>query len=152
MQCPRTACPCAPNTLAISLEADAHAQLDLKNQEAPKMSDTSFDGQRITAGTGLILSPTSPLSPASLFTPTPKAARRVLEFFTAQINNDPTRRAYLNAARRFAVPGARATASLSSPTCRPSTSPPSSRICRESSPRPPSSSTWPRCACSLTGW
>jgi site-specific recombinase XerD len=38
----------------------------------------------------------------ALFTPTPKAARRVLEFFTAQINNDHTRRAYLNAARRFA--------------------------------------------------
>ena len=65
------------------------------------MSDTSFDGQRITAGTELILSPASPLPPASLFTPTPKAARRVLEFFTAQINNDHTRRAYLSAARRF---------------------------------------------------
>jgi hypothetical protein len=60
-----------------------------------------FDGQGITAGTGLILSPASPLPPASLFTPTPEAARRVLEFFTAQINNDHTRRAYLNAARRF---------------------------------------------------
>ena len=65
------------------------------------MSDTSFDGQGITAGTELILSPASPLPPASLFTPTPKAARRVLEFFTAQINNPHTRRAYLNAARRF---------------------------------------------------
>src|SRR5712692_7008115 len=40
--------------------------------------------------------------PARLFTPTPKAARRVLEFFTAQINNDHTRKAYLNATRRFA--------------------------------------------------
>jgi site-specific recombinase XerD len=40
--------------------------------------------------------------PAPLFAPTPKAARRVLEFFTAQINNDHTRKAYLNAARRFA--------------------------------------------------
>ena len=37
----------------------------------------------------------------ALFTPTPKAAQRVLEFFTAQINNDHTRRAYLNATRRF---------------------------------------------------
>jgi len=36
-----------------------------------------------------------------LFTPAPKAAQRVLEFFTAQINNDHTRRAYLNATRRF---------------------------------------------------
>src|SRR6202011_1574435 len=41
--------------------------------------------------------------PAPLFTPTPKAAQRVLEFFTAQINNDHTRRAYVNATRRFAV-------------------------------------------------
>jgi site-specific recombinase XerD len=40
---------------------------------------------------------------APLFTPTPKAAQRVLEFFTAQINNDHTRRAYLNATRRFAA-------------------------------------------------
>jgi hypothetical protein len=37
----------------------------------------------------------------ALFTPTPKA-KRVLEFFTAQINNDHTRKAYLNATRRFA--------------------------------------------------
>jgi site-specific recombinase XerD len=39
---------------------------------------------------------------SSLYTPTPKAAQRVLEFFTAQINNDHTRKAYLNATRRFA--------------------------------------------------
>ena len=41
--------------------------------------------------------------PAALFTPTPQAARRMLEFFTAQINNPHTRRAYLNATRRFAA-------------------------------------------------
>ena len=41
--------------------------------------------------------------PAPLFTPTPQAAQRMLEFFTAQINNPHTRRAYLNAARRFAA-------------------------------------------------
>jgi hypothetical protein len=40
--------------------------------------------------------------PVALFAPTPKAAKRALEFFTAQINNDHTRKAYLNAARRFA--------------------------------------------------
>jgi hypothetical protein len=40
--------------------------------------------------------------PAPLYAPTPKAAQRVLEFFTAQINNDHTRKAYLNASRRFA--------------------------------------------------
>ncbi|HEY7333562.1 MAG TPA: hypothetical protein VH639_01670 [Bryobacteraceae bacterium] len=37
-----------------------------------------------------------------IFASTPKAAKRVLEFFTAQINNDQTRKAYMNAARRFA--------------------------------------------------
>ena len=50
----------------------------------------------------IILSPVAALQPAPLFTPTPKAAKRVLEFFTAQINNDHTRKAYLNATRRFA--------------------------------------------------
>jgi site-specific recombinase XerD len=52
--------------------------------------------------TALILSPAPGLLPARLFAPTPKAAQRVLEFFTAQVNNDHTRKAYLNAARRFA--------------------------------------------------
>jgi site-specific recombinase XerD len=51
----------------------------------------------------LILSPAPGLLPARLFAPTPKAARRVVEFFTAQINNDHTRKAYLNATRRFAA-------------------------------------------------
>jgi site-specific recombinase XerD len=41
--------------------------------------------------------------PAPLFAPTPAAARRVIEFFTAQVNNDHTRRAYINAAKRFAA-------------------------------------------------
>ena len=31
--------------------------------------------------------------PAPLFTPTPQAAKRMLEFFTAQLNNPHTRRA-----------------------------------------------------------
>ena len=52
--------------------------------------------------TEIILSPAPELQPAPLFTPTPKAAKRVLEFFTAQINNNHTRKAYLNATRRFA--------------------------------------------------
>jgi site-specific recombinase XerD len=50
----------------------------------------------------LIISPALSLTPAPLYSPTPKAAKRVLEFFTAQINNDHTRLAYLNATRRFA--------------------------------------------------
>ncbi len=51
----------------------------------------------MTDTAGLILSPV----PAPLFTPTRKAAKRVLEFFTAQINNDRTRKAYLNSRRPF---------------------------------------------------
>ncbi len=50
----------------------------------------------------LILPPAPSLTSAALYAPTPKAAQRVLEFFTAQINNDHTRKAYLNATRRFA--------------------------------------------------
>ena len=53
--------------------------------------------------TELTISPGTEQQPAPLFTPTPQAARRMLEFFTAQINNPHTRRAYLNAARRFAA-------------------------------------------------
>ena len=49
-----------------------------------------------------ILPPAPSLTSAALYAPTPKAAQRVLEFFTAQINNDHTRKAYLNATRRFA--------------------------------------------------
>ena len=43
---------------------------------------------------GLIVSPASGLILARLFSPTPKAAKCVLEFFTAQVNNTHTRRAY----------------------------------------------------------
>jgi site-specific recombinase XerD len=51
----------------------------------------------------IIFAPSPDFQPAALFTPTPKAAQRVLEFFTTQINNDHTRRAYMNATRRFAA-------------------------------------------------
>src|ERR1700722_10127050 len=61
----------------------------------------------------IVLAPAPELLPAPLFAPTPKAAKRVLEFFTAQINNDHTRKAYLNATRRFAAwCGARGIAQL----------------------------------------
>lgn len=49
----------------------------------------------------IILSSAPELAPATIFAPTQKAARRTLEFFTAQINNDHTRKAYMNATRRF---------------------------------------------------
>lgn len=39
----------------------------------------------------------------SLFAPTPGAAKRTLEFFTTQIHNDHTRRAYVQAIRTFSV-------------------------------------------------
>ena len=39
----------------------------------------------------IILSSASSLDSAPLFTPTPKAAKRILEFFTVQINNLYTR-------------------------------------------------------------
>jgi site-specific recombinase XerD len=58
--------------------------------------------QRKTVTSEVVLSPAPELLPAPLFTLTPKAAKRVLEFFTAQINNGHTRKAYLNATRRFA--------------------------------------------------
>jgi site-specific recombinase XerD len=55
------------------------------------------------AGTEIILSPAPPVFLPAIFAPTPKASRRVLEFFTAQVNNDNTRKAYMNATRRFAA-------------------------------------------------
>src|SRR4051794_28210225 len=68
------------------------------------VSDTGHTAsQEIVAVTGRILVTAANSLPPALFTPTPKAAQRVLEFFTAQINNDHTRKAYLNATRRFAV-------------------------------------------------
>jgi site-specific recombinase XerD len=48
-----------------------------------------------------IVSPSADLLPAPLFAPSPAAAQRFIEFFTAQINNEHTRKAYLNATRRF---------------------------------------------------
>lgn len=50
--------------------------------------------------TVVIICPATALEPAPILTPTLEAAQRVVEFFTAQINNDNTRRAYLNATRR----------------------------------------------------
>jgi len=52
--------------------------------------------------TSFIIAASEDLHPAPLFAPTRKAAKRFLEFFTAQINNAHTRRAYVNATRRFA--------------------------------------------------
>ena len=58
--------------------------------------------------TEIILAPSPDLQPAPFFAPTPKAAKRVLEFFTGQINNEdlqaevspPTRPACFSTASR----------------------------------------------------
>ena len=51
----------------------------------------------------LTVIPSAALVPVGLFAPTPKAAKRVVEFFTAQINNGHTRRSYLTATKRFST-------------------------------------------------
>ncbi len=45
----------------------------------------------------------NPQSVAALFAPTPKAQTRFVEFFTAQVSNDHTRRAYVQATKRFSI-------------------------------------------------
>jgi hypothetical protein len=62
-----------------------------------------------------VLTPAAWLQPASLFTPTPKAAQRVLEFSARRPITITRRKAYLNAARRFSD-WCDAWASASSPT------------------------------------
>jgi hypothetical protein len=51
---------------------------------------------------GLIPAPAPPVFPVALFAPKLEAAKRGLEFFTAQIDNGHTRKTYLIATRRFA--------------------------------------------------
>ena len=45
----------------------------------------------------------SELPNKGLYTPTPQATRRVVEFFTTQISNDHTRRAYLIVLKTFSA-------------------------------------------------
>jgi len=47
----------------------------------------------VKAARELVPFPAPAVVPTRLFTPTPKAAKRVLEFFTTQISNDHTRKA-----------------------------------------------------------
>jgi hypothetical protein len=53
--------------------------------------------------TEIILSPAPAVLPA-LFSPTPVASKRFWEFFTTQISNDNTRKAYFNAELFRVVP------------------------------------------------
>jgi site-specific recombinase XerD len=50
----------------------------------------------------LVVSPAPAVLPA-LFAPTPTASKRFWEFFTTQISNDNTRKAYFNAVRNFSA-------------------------------------------------
>ena len=60
------------------------------------MSDTGFDGQGITPGTGLILSLPAPLRSASLFHPDPQGRPARPGVFHRPDQQPHTRRAYLN--------------------------------------------------------
>jgi integrase/recombinase XerC len=99
----------------------------------------------------LIVTHSPGLVPARLFTPTPKAAKRVLEFFTAQITNDHTRKAYLNATRRFAA-WCEAHGLDELADIEPFHVAAFVKDCSAGSPRRRSNSTWRRCACCSTGW
>ena len=61
----------------------------------------------------LVPSPSPAVLPA-LFAPTPKAVKRFVEFFTAQLNNDHTRKAYLQMPPAASHNGAKSTTSGSS--------------------------------------
>ncbi|SMP73107.1 hypothetical protein [Noviherbaspirillum suwonense] len=50
----------------------------------------------------VIINSANPTALPALFTPTPQAAKRILEFFMAQIRNPNTRRDYVRAVSRFA--------------------------------------------------
>jgi hypothetical protein len=83
--------------------------------------------QRMPVAADLMLAPSPAVLPAQLSAPTPRAAQRVLEFFTAQINNDHTRKALpeRDAPVCRLVPGARPAPAHRRAAV--STSPPSSR-------------------------
>ena len=66
------------------------------------LENRSLMAPSTTPSTALVPSPAPASVPVPLFAPTPKAAKRVFEFFTTQLNNDHTRKAYKNATRRFA--------------------------------------------------
>jgi hypothetical protein len=81
----------------VQLDACSTKTATPNNAQSHTIINTAGDGKN-----ELIIAPSPDLRPAPLFAPTRKAARRFLEFFTAQINNAHTRWAYLNATLRFA--------------------------------------------------
>ena len=63
--------------------------------------DPSLEGQLEPGGGELIVSVGRGIRTPALFNASPQSARRFWEFFTAEIPNDNTRKAYFCAIRRF---------------------------------------------------
>jgi hypothetical protein len=80
----------------------ANDQAQLPERRRAARRNPSLLGLKPGGMMNIELFPARAAAAPTLFTPTPKTAKRVLEFFTAQVNNDHTRKAYLNATRRFA--------------------------------------------------
>jgi site-specific recombinase XerD len=57
----------------------------------------------MTSTNQFLPAPAPAVFPVLFFAPTPEAAKCVRDFFTTQLENDHTRKAYMNATRRFAV-------------------------------------------------
>ena len=99
----RAAAGCAHQTRK---ETWAPASRQGADQEEESYGETkeesSNERAKETMTTEITIAPVPGRGPAALFTPTQKAAERVVDFFTSQINNENTRKAYLNATRRFA--------------------------------------------------
>jgi hypothetical protein len=82
-----------------------------RSSAAPSSSIAAAPAMRAVAPSGAKLGPHDRIrnrpapspAPAPVFALTPKAANRVVEFFTVQTNNEHTRKAYMNATQRFAA-------------------------------------------------
>ncbi|MEO8923878.1 MAG: hypothetical protein ABI330_13840 [Caldimonas sp.] len=72
----------------------------------------------------------------AFLTQTPAAAKRTLEFFTANIRNPNTRKAHARTVAEFSRPGAIRTTCRRSARSSRSTWPPTSSSCRSASQRP----------------
>src|SRR5215510_8819307 len=98
-------------------------------------------------GQDLIVAPTQSRPPALIEGSGRKARDRIEHFLRAAIDNDNTRRAYGRARIQGPTAGRAYKTSVPS-TCATISKPPRPTAFRP----PPSSSTWPPSACSLTTW
>ena len=64
-------------------------------------TDPAFSTELERRGGGVVALPGQGIATPTLFAGSPQAARRFWEFFTAEIPNDNTRKAYFCAIRRF---------------------------------------------------